>query len=370
MRRTKALVFGAIAGSVLLVAGCSQDNAATSNETAAPATETAEVTEAASSDRPAPFDSGPVKIALVENSGAGDYFQQFRNGALQQAEAIGFEVQVYDAQADNAKQVTDMEAAIGSGVAGIIVRHGNADTMCPLINEALDKGIPVVVYDVASAECAPRAVTTQQSDADLATLVLEQMAADIGQNAQVGYLNVLGIAPLDRRHTVWQQFVSANAWVQDFFVGEFTNAVATDNARLVDAALKANPNVQSIFAPYDEFTKGAVSAIEQNGLESQVSAYGIDISNADIEVMTKPNSPWKATAATDPNAIGAAVIRVMALEIAGQQGPRTVDFPGVLITQQFLVDNGIKNMDDLRAKMPELNLTSVVTADWIPALSF
>lgn len=369
MRATKALFVGAMMSSLLLVAACTQEDAATTSEAPEAAAETAEV-EQPTGDKPAPFDAGPVKIAIVENSGAGDYFQQWRNGALQQAEAIGFEVQVYDAQADNAKQATDMETAIGSGVAGIIVRHGNADTMCPLINQAIDQGIPVVVYDVASAECAPRAVTTQQSDADLATLVLTQMAADIGSGAQVGYVNVLGIAPLDRRNVVWEEFVKANEWQQDFFVGEFTNAVATDNARLVDAALKANPNVTSIFAPYDELTKGAVSAIEQNGLESQVSAYGIDVSNADIEVMTKENSPWKATAATDPNAIGAAVVRIMALDLAGQFEPRTYDFPGVLITQQFLLDNGIRNMDDLRATLPELNLTDVVTADWIPALSF
>lgn len=369
MRATKALFVGAMMSSLLLVAACSQDDAGTSNEAAEAETETAEVEEAPS-DKPAPFDAGPVKIAIVQNSGAGDYFQQWTNGARQQAEAIGFDVQVYDAQADNAKQATDMETAIGSGVAGIIVDHGQADTMCPLINEALDAGIPVVIYDVATAECAPRAITTQQSDADLATLVLTQMAADLGADIPVGYVNVLGIAPLDRRHAVWEEFVEDNGWQQDFFVGEFTNAVATDNARLADAALKANPDVVGIFAPYDELTKGAVSAIEQNGLESQVSAYGIDVSNADIEVMTKPNSPWKATASTDPNAIGAAVVRVMALELAGQIPDRSVDFPGVLITQQFLVDNDIKNMDDLRATLPELNLTEVVTADWIPALSF
>ena len=65
--------------------------------------------------------------------------------------------------------------------------------------------------------------------------------------------------------------------------------------------------------------------------------------------MTAENSPWKATATTDPNAIGAAVVRTMALELAGQQGPRLVDFPGVLVTQQFLLDNTITNMVDLRA---------------------
>ncbi|MEN8040462.1 MAG: substrate-binding domain-containing protein [Actinomycetota bacterium] len=353
----------------LFAASCSQD---TGDEPVATTT-TADSGSAGdtTSDAPAPFDTDePVKIAVVQNSGAGDYFQQWTNGAKQQADALGIEYTWYDAQADNAKQATDMETAIGSGVAGIVVDHGQTDTMCPLINDALDAGIVVVIYDIAIAECAPDAVQTQQSDASLADLSLGQMLKDLGADLTVGYVNVLGIAPLDRRHVVWEEYKVDNAWAENFFVGEFTNAVATDNAQLVDAALKANPDVQAIFAPYDELTKGTVSAIIENGLEGSIAAYGIDISNADIEVMTAENSPWKATATTDPNAIGAAVMRTMILELAGQQDSRSVDFPGVLVTQQFLLDNNITNMVDLRAAMPELNLASVQSADWIPAVSF
>jgi simple sugar transport system substrate-binding protein len=353
----------------MIAASCSQDSGETDESTTTTGADTG-TTEAPSAPKPPPFDAGPVKIAIVQNSGAGDYFQQWTNGARQQAEAIGFEVQLYDAQADNAKQATDMETAIGSGVVGIIVDHGQTDTMCPLINDAIDAGIPVVIYDIAVQDCAPRAVQTQQSDASLADLALGQMLADIGSDVNVGYVNVLGIAPLDRRHVVWTQYVEDNNWTQKFFVGEFTNAVATDNAQLVDAALKANPDVRAIFAPYDELTKGTVAAIRENGLETSIWAYGIDISNADIEVMTAADSPWKATATTDPNAIGAAVVRTMALELAGQQGPRLVDFPGVLVTQAFLLDNGITNMVDLRAAMPELNLADVQSADWIPSVAF
>ena len=136
MIKNKALA-GITVVAALLLAACSQgtsDTATTADEgTVAEATGT----------KPAPFDAGPVKIAIVQNSGAGDYFQQWTNGANKQAEAIGFEVQVYDAQADNAKQATDMETAIGSGVAGIIVDHGQADTMCPLINKALAEPLAI-----------------------------------------------------------------------------------------------------------------------------------------------------------------------------------------------------------------------------------
>lgn len=354
----------------LVLSGCTQatEEAAPSEE--APSNQEEATTSEATVEAPAPFSDGTVKIALVENSGAGDYFQQFRNGAVQQFEAMGVEFEIYDAQADNAKQATDMETAIGSGVDGIIVRHGNTDTMCPLINDALDAGIPVVIYDVEISECAPRAIETSQSDFDLAETVLTQMAADMGSDINVGYVNVFGIAPLDRRHVIWEEFKANNGWTESFFVGEFTNSVATDNAQLVDAALKANSDVTAIFAPYDEFTKGTVSAIQQNGLEGSVAAYGIDISNADIEVMTAENSPWKATAATDPNAIGAAVVRTMLRHLAGELDENEYQFPGVLVTQDFLVSNAITNMDELRAALPELNLTEVMAADWIPVVSF
>jgi simple sugar transport system substrate-binding protein len=355
----------------LLAASCSQDSDSdeeTTTTTVAAETGTAEETTEAA---PAPFNgTEPVQIAVVQNSGAGDYFQQWTNGAKQQADALGIEYTWYDAQADNAKQATDMETAIGSGVTGIVVDHGQTDTMCPLINDALEAGIMVVIYDIAIQECAPGAVQTQQSDASLADLTLGQMYEDIGGDENVGYVNILGIAPLDRRHVVWEEYTTDSPWAQQFFVGEFTNSVATDNAQLVDAALKANPDVRAIFAPYDELTKGTVSAINDNGLAETTWAYGIDISNADIEIMTAEGSPWKATATTDPNAIGAAVMRTMILELAGQQVDRLVDFPGVLVTQDFLVSNEIKNMVDLRAAMPELNLASVQSADWIPSIEF
>ncbi len=61
--------------------------------------------------------------------------------------------------------------------------------MCALINQATDAGIAVVMYDVKVAECAPGAIETAQNDADLATLVLTQMAKDTGDGVPVVYVN-------------------------------------------------------------------------------------------------------------------------------------------------------------------------------------
>ena len=368
---TRSKLFSGLMASALFLGACSQTPAATTAPTtptaaasaasAAPSAASAPASQAAA--KPAPFDKGPVKIAMVRQSGAGDYFQQWGLGSTKQAAALGFDMQVYDAQADNAVQATQMQTAIDSGVAGIIVDHGLADTMNPLIKKALDAGIPVVVYDVETTD--PRVIHTTQSDASMATAVLTQMAADLGKGAKIGYVNALGIAPLDRRNVVFQQFVKDNSWNVEFFVGKFTNAVATDNAVLVDAALKAHPDVVGIFAPYDELSKGTLVGIHNNGLDAKIKVYGIDISNADLALMTTPGNPWVATAATDPAGVGAAVVRAMALKLANQLSGTDFQFPAQLITQDYLKKNNITNMDGLRVAMPELAEASQMTAPWI-----
>ncbi len=370
MRNSKILVAGIAGVSMMLLASCSQGES--SSTTSSPETSAAEATAgAAVSDAPAPFDETGVKIAIVQNSGQGDYFQQYLNGTKKQAEALGIDLSVYDAKGDNATQATQLDQAVASGVAGIVVRHGYADTLCPGVNDALAKGIKVVIYDVEIQRCAPDAVQTQQSDAVMASLVLDQMLKDVGPGVDVGYVNVAGVAPLDRRDAVWRQAVTDNEWNQLFYTGTYTDSTATDSAPMVDNALKANPSVVAVYAPYDELSKATLSALEQNpNLKGKVKVYGADISAADIELMTAEGSPWAATGATDPNAIGAAVMRTLLLDMAGELTTTTVDFPPILITQDMLREKNIHNMDDLRAAEAALNISQVSAADWIPVVTF
>ncbi|MCA0296219.1 MAG: substrate-binding domain-containing protein [Actinobacteria bacterium] len=353
--------------TMIAVSACSQGGTtAPSTNPNAEGGQTVQATAA----MPAPFDSGEVSVAIVQNTGQGDYFQQYLNGTKLQAAALKMKLSVYDAQGDNATQASQLDQAIASGAKGIIVRHGYADTLCPGVNKALAAGIKVVIYDVEIQKCSPDAVQTQQSDAKMASLVLDQMLADIGKDQNVGYVNVLGIAPLDRRNTVWEQYKKDNNWTQKFFTGKYTTSTATDTAPMVYNALQANKDVAAIYAPYDELTKATLSALDQANMKDKVKVYGADISTADIELMTAEGSSWVATGATDPNAIGAAVTRVLALDLAGQLNTKNVEFPPILVTQKMLREKNIKNMDDLRAAEPSLNISETASAAWIPSIKF
>ncbi|ODU52326.1 MAG: sugar ABC transporter substrate-binding protein [Microbacterium sp. SCN 70-10] len=346
--------------AALALTGCAQQN------TAAPAASSAPVQKA--ENLPAPFDGEPLKVALVQQSGAGDFFTAWTAGAKAQAAAVNIDLTVYDARNDNAKQASDLEQAIAAKPDAIIVDHGQTDTIEPRVREAVDAGIPVIVYDLA-LEDTDGIVVTSQSDASMAQGVLDQLVKDNGEDAKVGLVSAEGFAPLDRRKKVWDEVVAKNGLDQLFFTGKVTESTATDNIPLVDAALKAHPGVQAIFAPYDEITKGVVQAVLQNNLQDKVKVYGIDISNADIEVITADGSPWVATSATDPSAVGAGVVRALALKLAGQLTEDTVQFPAVTITRDFLIEKGITNVAQLREAEPSLLLNDTVVADWLPAVS-
>nr|WP_202400987.1 substrate-binding domain-containing protein [Microbacterium sp. TL13] len=346
--------------AALALTGCAQQN------TAAPAASSAPVQKA--ENLPAPFDGEPLEVALVQQSGAGDFFTAWTAGAKAQAAAVNIDLTVYDARNDNAKQASDLEQAIAAKPDAIIVDHGQTDTIEPRVREAVDAGIPVIVYDLA-LEDTDGVVVTSQSDASMAQGVLDQLVKDNGEGAKVGLVSAEGFAPLDRRKKVWDEVVAKNGLDQLFFTGKVTESTATDNIPLVDAALKANPGVQAIFAPYDEITKGVVQAVLQNNLQDKVKVYGIDISNADIEVITADGSPWVATSATDPSAVGAGVVRALALKLAGQLTENTVQFPAVTITRDFLIEKGITNVAQLREAEPSLLLNDTVVADWLPAVS-
>ncbi|MET4582412.1 simple sugar transport system substrate-binding protein [Conyzicola nivalis] len=362
MAHSRSITFAALAATAIIaLTGCAQS----SGDAAEGSTKT---TTAASAPLPAPFDGDPVSVALVRQSGAGDYFEAWGAGAKSQAAAANIDLTITDARNDNAKHASDLEQAIASEPDAIIVDHGQTDTLQPLITKAVDAGIPVVVYDLALTD-ATGVITTSQSDESMASGVLDQLIADVGDGAKVGYVSATGFAALDRRAVVWDSFVADHDLDVVFSTGKVSESTASDNIPLVDAALKQNPDVEAIFAPYDEITKGAVQAVIQNNLQSKVKVYGIDISNADLEVINQADSPWVATSATDPAAVGAAVVRSLALHLAGQLDQDDVQFPAIVITQDFLAENEVDNVDSLREAEPSLTLDTTVVADWLPATS-
>ncbi|CAM2181336.1 substrate-binding domain-containing protein [Burkholderia cepacia] len=315
---------------------------------------------------PAPFDKGGVKVALVNYLSTGDFFQAYEAGAQKQAKALGIDLRIYEGRQDATEQREQIQQAISVGVSAIIVNHGLPESLKDVVQRALDKGIKVVAFDVDLGN--PKVPQIEQSDRDLANLLLDQAVKDNGDAFSAGYVYVAGFAPLDRRDAAWRDFKRVHPKVREQARwGTVDNPIAQSVANQAAAAYRAHPDIRVVFAPYDEFARGAKLAADEAKLASKLRIYSADISTADIEAIRAPGSAWVATAATNPAVVGAVSVRAAALLVAGQDPGRRIVVKPTLITRDDLVKNDIRTIAELGAKFPAFRASEAATASWIPA---
>jgi len=326
----------------------------------------ATITGALAQDKPAPFDNpGDVKIALVRYLSTGDFFQAYLSGVERQAEALGVDLRVFDSRQDAALQADMVDQAIALGVDGIVVQHGLTESMTEAVQRAVDAGIKVVAFDVnVENDAVPQ---IEQSDQLLAQLALEQAIKDNGESFTAGYVYVPGIAPLDRRDEKWREFKDKYSGINEVAqFGTLDNPIANSVANQASAVLRANPTINVMFAPYDEFAKGVKIAVDEAGLNNDIKIYSADVSSADIQAMREDASAWVATAATNPAVVGEVSVRALAMLLAGEEPGQSVIVPPTLITRDMLMDLDIQNMEQLSAKLPQFAHADVAVPAWMP----
>jgi simple sugar transport system substrate-binding protein len=314
---------------------------------------------------PAPFDKGDVKIALVGYISAGDFFEAFQSGAQAQAKKLNIDLRVFPGKQDAALEREQIEQAVNLGVKAIVIDHGLPESLKDVAQKALDAGVKVIAFDVNLDN--PKIPQVEQSDHLLARLALEQAIKENGEKFKAGYVYVAGFAPLDRRDEVWTEFKKKYPGIEE--VARFGAVNATTAASVADqakAVLRAHPEVTVVFAPYDEFARGVKLAVNELGLTGKIKIYSADVSTADIGEIVEKDSPWVATAATNPAVVGAAAIRAAALAVAGQDPGHNIVVEPALLTQADLRKAGVTTVDELKAKVPAFAKSAAATAAWIP----
>jgi len=318
---------------------------------------------------PEPFadPNKPIRIALVREVGEGSFFARYLAGAQSMAKELGIVLLEATARGDMAKMVTAMENFIQQGVDAIIVDHGRPDPLQPKINEALARGIKVVTFDlVVDNREVPE---IEQDDLLIGLMISKRLAIDFAGEANVIYINVGGFAPLDKRDRMWQaikwRFPGLNEVAR---IGAVTDNTAADTQTRMEAAMKEHPEANAVLAMWDEFAKGAVRAIMQAGLSDRFRVYSVDITNEDIQMMIAPNSPWVASVATDPYNVGRLAVRAAAALVAGETVDKYLLVEPTLITQEFLLENNVTNMDELVQALPVLGESSLCWYPWMQAV--
>jgi simple sugar transport system substrate-binding protein len=313
---------------------------------------------------PAPFDKGGVKVALIVYLSGGDYYQNYEAGVKRQADKLGIELRSFQGRQKPDEQREQIRQAINLGVSGIILAGGKGEAVSDVVQEALDAGIKIAVQNITLPQ--KDIIVIDQDENKQLNLVLEQAVKDNGDNFKAGYIYVEGFPALDKRDVAWQAFKKSHPNVSQLAQwGAVDDTPAQTVANQTAAVFRANPDINVVLAPWDEFARGAKIAVDEAGLNERVKIYSVDVSTSDIQAIREPNSPWVATSAISASGTGAAALRAIALSLTGELKETNILLPPTLITRQFLLDNDVKTEEELNAKLPEFALEHAVTADWI-----
>lgn len=296
---------------------------------------------------------GGVKIAIIRNLPSDDHTKQFLDGARQEGESFGFEVDTMISDNNDAKFQELVAQVIQQDYDGLIISHGKADYSYNMIKPAIDKGMKVVTFDTVAEKDGEKlegVTETFQDDHKLAELSLDEIAS-LGDKPRV--IKVWfgpGVPPLDSRQEIYKQYEDAGKIETLETVGP-TNMqdVQGDVANKMNAILAKYPEgtVDAVWGSWDEMAKGAYKAMKDNKRDD-IKLISIDVSNQDINLMREENSNWLATAAVDPYLIGQMNMRLLAKKLAGEETPENYNLEARLVKQSDLKEGTTMfNLDEI-----------------------
>ena len=186
-----------------------------------------------------------------------------------EAAARGYELKYSDGQAIQANQIAAVRDFIAQGVDGIILAPKTSTGWEPVLREAKDAGIPVVLVDRDVEAPKDLVVTFIGSDfVEEGERIAQMMIEDLGE----GPLNVAelqgqpGADPtIDRKkgfENVINKYPNINITLSQ--TGEFNR---TQGKQVMEAFLQSDgDNIDVVYAHNDDMAIGAIQAIKEYGL--------------------------------------------------------------------------------------------------------
>ncbi len=329
-----SMVFGACAPAVPApTEPAPAEPAPATDEPAAPEVGEVETGEEVAVEGVEELEARPLTIAYVHEGVNYQHAQQVLAGANEMATAFDVELIITDADFNRDKMISDLDAVIEQRPDAIIIDHGG-DGLAPGVRRALDLGIPVLTFDNPLPDVPDLTSRVAQDDYDLAFRSLKALFQDLDGEGEIAVIWVGGFAPMERRQRVLNIMLANYPNIEVVATyGEASANTVADTLAKTEAALAANPEIDGIWASWDQFALGAYEALVQAD-RTDVALYSIDISSEDVAKMREEGSPWRATAAADAREVGRVMVRLAVNAAYGVEVPRLVEVPAFLATQE------------------------------------
>ena len=293
-----------------------------------------------------------ITIGFSQRRVAGsEWYEQLIRVAKDEAEYLGVELIILDAQANNPKQLSDIEDLLSRQVDAVILNPNDSSAVLPGVNKIHDAGIPlVVVNSVLDPEGAPFTfVSTYAFNTGYKSgrAMGEAVIKKYGWKDEVKAA-LLSASPqeLESDQRRWGQIAGYNDVMLEKYGKSNLNIVAFDFYQWVpDQALpkmndilQAHPDIDIVFAACDGGTQGVIPALEEAGLLGDVLVTSIDARKSVLGWIKEGDKGVVASVSNDPRLMGKWAVYFAAYAAIGQEGPATYYVPNPAITTDNIDD--------------------------------
>jgi ribose transport system permease protein len=276
-----------------------------------------------------PSSAANPRIGLSLSTLNNPFFVQIRAGAQAEAERLGVDLTVTDAQNDASQQANQLQNFTSSGVGAIVVNPVDSDAAGPSVRSAGRAGIPVIAVD--------RGVTKARTDALVASdnvaggeLAARTIAEKLGGRGKIVILQgQAGTSAARERAAGFDKGLKAYPGIQ-VVAQQPADFDRTKGLDVMSNLLQAHPDVQGVIAANDEMALGAVKALGAKAGKS-VQVVGFDGTPDGLKAVEA--GTLYASVAQQPSQLGKIAVDNALEALRGKEVAQAVKVPVKVVTR-------------------------------------
>lgn len=251
------------------------------------------------------------------------YFAATTQGMAEAAKELGNVKVTTDAptEANIDKQITFIDNYVTKGVNGILFAANDPVAIAPVLKKALDKGIHVVGYDANSTPDAREWFVNQAEFNGIAKALLDNMAAEIGEDGAFGIVTSTFTTPNQARwiSEMWAYAAKCHPKMQWLETVEAQEDAKLSFDQATTLLNKHGDKLKGLFGMTSVATPNSADAVTQAKLCGKVAIVGL--------ATPKPMKPFVASGCVksvvlwNPVDLGYAAVYVMRAVVDGKFKP-------------------------------------------------
>jgi ribose transport system substrate-binding protein len=289
-----------------------------------------------------------LKIAVIPKGTTHEFWKSVHAGAVKASKELDVDI-VWKGplkEDDLKAQIDVVNTFIAQGVSGIVVAPLNDSALKAPVKEAVQKKIPVVVFDsdLQGNEHVSFVATDNQAAGKIAGEAMAKALEGKGSLIVLRYQE--GSASTQNREKGFLEAVKGKSELKllsDNQYGGATTESAFQKSESLLIAHKAQTGaVTGVFTPNESTTFGMLQALKKSGVNKKVKLIGFD--SSDKLVAALKDGDIDGLVVQDPFNMGYLAVKTMTEHLRGKKVEKRIDTGARLVDKENLDDPAVKEI--------------------------